>query len=146
MMNIVTSIENLLGAINDFKNQMLEKANAERHELIDLSARMADTYETMTSLSQVCKDTGDSLIATGRTILPIATAIGDVLDGEIPVPSIPYEKYAGVCADCGEDVSNDTDYSYNEDHELLCADCADIYYGRNIVEEKPETPVIEEQV
>jgi hypothetical protein len=144
-MNICAALENLLQSVADFKTQMFEKANAERKEYIDLFSRMTETHETLTSLAQVCSDAGDTLIHMGADILPVASLVGDVLDGD-NIPSIDYEKFMGVCEDCGKDISVDDDYSYNDEGDLLCPDCANLYYAIDEDEDEDEEEIPEENV
>ncbi len=136
-MSVCIALENLLKSIIEFKDEMFEKANAERKEYIDLRNRMTETHETLTAFSQVCADAGDTLINMGADILPVATLVGNTLNGD-EVPTVDYEKYRGVCVDCGEDISIDDDYGYNDEGELLCPDCADLFYAIEEDEDKED--------
>ena len=138
MMTICTALENLLNSVRDFKAQMLEKANDERKELLDLSYRMADTHETLTSLSQVCGDAGTELMNMGVDTLAVAEVVGRTIDGEIAIPELDYEHYKGVCAECEADVDVDEDYSYNDKGELFCTCCANAFYALDEEEEDDE--------
>jgi Zn finger protein HypA/HybF involved in hydrogenase expression len=81
----------------------------------------------------------------GADILPVASLVGDVLDGD-NIPSIDYEKFMGICEDCGKDISIDDDYSYNDEGDLLCPDCANLYYAIDEDEDEDEEEIPEENV
>lgn len=136
MNSITTAIDNLLAVVSDFKTSLLKKANAERQEMLDVSARLATSRYTIHSLMRVCDDTGTSLINTATSLESIVKTIDNLLDGDISIPEIPFEKYRGRCENCGRDISVDEITIDDEDGVgIICSDCITTTEENQIAEE-----------
>lgn len=121
---LTQNLSAVTASIKEVMATLFADANAQRKELIDLHARMADNRADLSEVAQVAYDIADVFVHIGADCEDVCEKAKDALEtGE--VPSVDYEEFVGWCEDCGAEVVEGTDYSLLVDENaLICAACS----------------------
>lgn len=113
----------LADAINATHEQLTQKANAERVQLMVLYANMRDTHADMKLFGEMMTSTAQTLAYAGAASNEYAKLIESVIDGgNDAIPECDYEEFVDFCDGCGKTVTVNDTYKLGEG-ECYCADC-----------------------
>lgn len=126
-----TNLTNLRESLNNFKTMMeqafselLDTANKQRREFLDLRDRMSRTHSEITELGEVMRGAVDTFDLIGYQCDSTAERIADAIEsGAARVPTCNYEELVEFCDECGKPIANGDPYIYTATGEYLCADC-----------------------
>ena len=142
--NIRTAIATLVGSISDLCAGFRADANAQRKELIALTARMNDTRKDLGTLADITDEAACALTDISELCAETHDKIADVLAGE-EIPECDYEDFVGYCDSCGAPISINDKY-----HELGgyldCADCVPFEDEENEPEDEGDLAPLAETV
>lgn len=114
----------LVEQITVMQDAVSARANKERVEMLDLLGRMQETQEAAHEVGRMCGEMSSALAEASVVSETLADKIVDALDDPMEFcPSCEYESLVGYCAECGDEVTVEDDYSYDEDSVLVCANC-----------------------
>ena len=106
-------------------HEMMNEANAQRRELIDLHQRMYDTNMSLHNLAEIAGEGADMFIEIDEACSDVAEkaelVCRDMLDS---VPVHNYEEFVDFCAECGGEILVDHDYDIDENGNSVCVFCA----------------------
>lgn len=127
-----TNLTNLRESLNNFKSMMeqafselLDTANEQRREFLELRDRMSRTHSEITELGEVMRGAVDTFDLIGYQCDTTAERIADAIEsGAARVPTCNYEELVEFCDECGKPIANGDPYIYTATGEYLCADCA----------------------
>lgn len=122
--NISTALTNLVNAIADAHNTLLEKANAERKEALVLYGRMQATKEDLDALAEIAGNAAAELAGVDTVATEHAIKIYDAItEGFDAIPTCDYEDFLGFCDRCGECLTYEDPSEVTVEDELLCGNC-----------------------
>lgn len=126
-------------------HELLNDANDQRRELIDLHQRMYDTNMDLHELAEIAGAGADALIEIDDCCTDVAEKAElvrrEMLDF---VPNHNYEEFVDFCAECGGEILVDTDYDIDENGNTVCSFCASPADAEDEVEvDEDESEVVE---
>ena len=114
----------LIEQITTMQDAVSARANAERVEMLDLLGRMQKTQEAAHEVGRMCGEMSSTLAEASVVSNTLADKIVDALDDPMEFcPNCAYENLVGYCAECGDELTVEDDYIYDEDQMLICAAC-----------------------
>lgn len=123
--NLRESLNNFKAMMEEAFNELLDTANQQRREFLDLRDRMSRTHAEITELGEIMNGAVDTFDLIDYQCDSIAERIADAIEsGAARVPTCNYEELVEFCDECGKPISNGDPYIYTATGEYLCADCA----------------------
>ena len=123
-----TPISNALSALVDtiagMHRELLDRANAERREALDLYARMQDTYADLSQFGDIVGSAADALCGVSDVADDIGSKVYDAIDGGFPaIPECDYQDFVDFCTACGNTISTNDEFTIidGEVYETVCA-------------------------
>jgi hypothetical protein len=108
------------GALTD----LLGIANGQRKELISLYQRIADTQADIKEFSDITAEIADTFDTFTDVAEDVAVKIGDAIEGGANLtPDCDYEELVGFCDECGRAITDNEDYTEDDEGFVLCANC-----------------------
>lgn len=117
------NLTSAIAAMHDLHTELVNTANAQKKNLLEILAAMRLTRDTMTSLGNMCAQAGASLFDINDFCVDMSDKITATLDGFSTIPSGIYETFVGFCEDCGKEIHTTDLFEKTEDGTLLCSDC-----------------------
>ena len=129
--NILEAMNALMTAMNEEHIRLVAESNAQAEEARQLIARVQNTISKHEELTAVVGEVSKQM-AVAESSMKVVTgnikdALTDLNEGEIPLCSV--DKYVGHCSECGEELTTDMPWTYDEGGEPICATCL----GKNVI-------------
>ena len=123
--NLREAMRHLAETFETEMHEMMNEANEQRRELIDLHQRMYDTNMSLHDLADIAGEGADMLIEIDEACSDVAEKAEfirrDMLDS---VPVHNYEEFVDFCAECGGEILVGHDYDIDENGDSVCVFCA----------------------
>jgi hypothetical protein len=123
--NLREAMRHLAETFETAMHELLNEANSQRRELLDLHRRMYDTNLSLHEFAEIAGEGADMFIEIDETCSDVAEKAEfirrEMLDS---VPSHNYEEFVDFCAECGSEILVDHDYDIDDNGNSVCALCA----------------------
>ena len=145
--NLREAMRHLAETFETAMHEMMNEANDQRRELIDLHKRMYDTNLNLHDLAEIAGEGADMLIEIDETCSDVAEKAElvrrEMLDS---VPTHNYEEFVDFCAECGGEILVGHDYDIDENGNSVCIFCAKPDEVEDEVEDEAEPVELAETV
>ena len=118
------SAQSFMASMEGALTDLLGIANGQRKELISLYQKMADTQADIREFSDITAEIADTFDTFTDVAEDVAVKIGDAIEGGANLPpDCDYEELVDFCDECGRAITDSEDYTENDEGFVLCADC-----------------------
>lgn len=122
MITLRDQMNALTNTLNEGMKNLFAEANAHKASLIALLAAIRANKQEINDFAAIVADTAEIMQGIVETCDDVADKIVEVEDNFDFLPSTPYENFIGYCDDCGEEIAANT--KYEEDGEyIFCEKC-----------------------
>ena len=124
--NIRTALDNLLAVLDSATADLVGTANEQRKELLALYGRMQATNADLIEFGSMVGEAGAAMLDLEELCEDVATKAQNVIEGGLDeTPGVDYEVFVGFCDNCGNEILEGEEYSFDGDNGFVCGDCLD---------------------
>jgi hypothetical protein len=140
--NLREAMRHLAETFETAMHEMMNEANEQRRELLDLHQRMYDTNMNLHDLAEIAGEGADMFIEIDEACSDVAEKAELVRrDMLVSVPVHNYEEFVDFCAECGGEILVGHDYDIDENGNSVCTFCAKPEEDEAEAEDEVETDV-----
>ena len=121
---ISTSLNTILSEIANLNRDLIDTADSQKANLLEILAQLGATRSTMRGLSSLCESAGAALLDVSEACDEVVDKVDETLDWVDGIPVGSYSTFVGFCENCGVELHVSDSYEHIDNYEVLCTKCA----------------------